>query len=43
MELVSGERIDFDELEVQCFEEQICKKKEEPPQLKGKRLRDDAG
>ena len=41
-ELVPGEPIDFEELEVQWMEEQICKKQEEPPQLKGKCLRGDA-
>ena len=42
MELVPGEPIDFEELEVQWMEEQIRKQKEEPQQLKGKRLRGDA-
>ena len=42
VELVSGEPIDFEELEVQWMEEQIRKKKEEPQQLTEKRLRDDA-
>ena len=37
-----GEPIDFEELEVQWMEEQIRKKKDEPQQLKGKRMRDDA-
>ena len=43
MELVPGEPIDFEELEVQWMEEQIRKQKEKPQQLKGKRLRGDAG
>ena len=43
VELVPGEPIDFEELEVQWMEEQIRKQKEEPQQLKGKRLRGDAG
>ena len=43
MELVPVEPIDFEELEVQWMEEQILKKKNEPQQLKGKRLRGDAG
>ena len=42
VELVSGEPIDFEELEVQWMEDQIRKKKEEPQQLTGKRLRDAA-
>lgn len=42
VELVPGEPIDFEELEVQWMEEQIRKKKEEPQQLKGKRMRGDA-
>ena len=42
IELVPGEPIDFEELEVQWMEEQIHKKKEQPQQLKGKRLRGDA-
>lgn len=42
MELVPGEPIDFEELELQWMEEQILKKKNEPQQLKGKRMRDDA-
>ncbi len=42
VELVTGEPIDFEELEVQWMEEQIRKRKEEPQQLMGKRLRDDA-
>ena len=42
VELVPGEPIDFEELEVQWMEEQIRKKKDEPQQLKGKRMRDDA-
>ena len=43
VELVPGEPIDFEELEVQWMEEQIRKQKEKPQQLKGKRLRGDAG
>jgi hypothetical protein len=43
VDLVPGEPIDFEELEVQWLEEQIRKKKEEPQQLMGKRLRGDAG
>ena len=43
VELVPGEPIDFEELEVQWMEEQIRKQKEEPQQLKGKRMRGDAG
>lgn len=43
VELVPGEPIDFEELEVQWMEEQIRKKKDEPQQLKGKRMRGDAG
>ena len=39
VELVPGEPIDFEELELQWMEEQIRKKKDEPQQLKGKRLR----
>ena len=42
VELVPGEPIDFEELEVQWMEEQIRRKSEEPQQLKGKRMRDDA-
>lgn len=42
MELVPGEPIDFEELEVQWMEEQIRKKKDEPQQLKGKRMRNEA-
>ena len=42
MELVPGEPIDFEELEVQWMEEQIRRKAEEPQQLKGKRMRGDA-
>ena len=42
MELVPVEPIDFEELEVQWMEEQIRRKAEEPQQLKGKRMRDDA-
>ena len=41
MELVPGEPIDFEELELQWMEEQILRKKNEPHQLKGKRLRAD--
>ena len=41
VELVPGESIDFEELEIQWMEEQIRKKKEEPQQLKGKRMRGD--
>ena len=43
MELVPGEPIDFEELEIQWMEEQIRRKAEEPQQLNGKRLRGDAG
>ena len=43
VELVPGEPIDFEELEIQWMEEQIRRKAEEPQQLKGKRLRGDAG
>lgn len=43
VDLVPGEPIDFEELEVQWLEEQIRKKMEEPQQLMGKRLRGDAG
>ena len=43
VELVPGEPIDFEELEVQWMEEQIRKQKEKPQQLKGKRLHGDAG
>ena len=43
VELVPGEPVDFEELELQWMEEQILKKKNEPQQLKGKRLRGDAG
>ena len=43
VELVPGEPVDFEELEVQWMEEQILKKKNDPQQLKGKRLRGDAG
>ena len=42
MELVPGEPIDFEELELQWMEEQILRKKNEPHQLKGKRMRGDA-
>ena len=42
MDLVPGEPIDFEELETQWMEEQILKKKNEPQQLKGKRMRGDA-
>jgi hypothetical protein len=42
IELVSGEPIDFEELELQWMEEQIRRKAEQPQQLKGKRMRDDA-
>ena len=42
VELVPGEPIDFEELEVQWMEEQIRRKALEPQQLKGKRLRADA-
>ena len=42
VELVPGEPIDFEELETQWMEEQILKKKNEPQQLKGKRMRGDA-
>jgi hypothetical protein len=42
MELVPGEPIDFEELELQWMEEQIRRKAMEPQQLKGKRLRGDA-
>lgn len=42
VELVPGEPIDFEELETQWMEEQIRRKAEEPQQLKGKRMRDDA-
>lgn len=43
MELVPVEPIDFEELEVQWMEEQIRRKALEPQQLKGKRMRGDAG
>ena len=43
MELVPVEPIDFEELEVQWMEEQIRRKALEPQQLKGKRIRGDAG
>ena len=39
VELVPGEPVDFEELEMQWMEEQILRKKYEPHQLKGKRLR----
>ena len=42
VELVPGEPVDFEELELQWMEEQILKKKNEPQQLKGKRMRGDA-
>ena len=42
VELVPGEPIDFEELETQWMEEQIRRKAEEPQQLKGKCMRDDA-
>ena len=42
VELMPGEPINFEELEIQWMEEQILKKKEEPQQLMGKRLRGDA-
>ena len=42
VDLVPGEPIDFEELEVQWLEEQIRKKKEEPQQLMGKRMRGEA-
>ena len=42
MELVPGEPIDFEELELQWMEEQIRRKALEPQQLKGKRMRGDA-
>ena len=42
VELMSSEPIDFEELEVQWMEEQIRRKAEQPQQLKGKRMRDDA-
>ena len=42
VELVPDEPIDFEELETQWMEEQILKKKNEPQQLKGKRMRGDA-
>ena len=42
VELVPGEPVDFEELEMQWMEEQILRKKYEPQQLKGKRMRDDA-
>ena len=42
IELIPGEPVDFEELEIQWMEEQILKKKNEPQQLKGKRMRDDA-
>ena len=42
MELVPGESIDFEELELQWMEEQIRRKALEPQQLKGKRMRGDA-
>ena len=40
VELVPGEPIDFEELELQWMEEQIRHKALEPQQLKGKRMRD---
>ncbi|MDB4638954.1 hypothetical protein OAE83_00475 [bacterium] len=43
MELVPGEPIDFEELEVEWMEEQIRRKALDPQQLKGKRMRGDAG
>ena len=43
MELVPVEPIDFEELEVQWMEEQIRRNALEPQQLKGKRMRGDAG
>ena len=43
VELVPGEPIDFEELETQWMEEQIRRKALEPQQLKGKRMRGDAG
>ena len=43
IELVPGEPIDFEELELQWMEEQIRRKALEPQQLKGRRLRGDAG
>ena len=42
VELVPGEPVDFEELELQWMEEQILRKKYEPQQLKGKHLRADA-
>ena len=42
IELVPGEPINFEELEIQWMEEQIRRKREQPQQLKGKRMRDDA-
>ena len=42
VELVPGEPIDFEELEIQWMEEQIRRKATEPQQLKGKRMRADA-
>ena len=42
VELVPGEPINFEELEIQWMEEQIRRKTEQPQQLKGKRMRDDA-
>ena len=42
VELVPGEPIDFEELEIQWMEEQIRRKALEPQQLKGKRMRGDA-
>ena len=42
VELVPGEPIDFEELEIQWMEEQIRRKALEPQQLKGKRTRGDA-
>nr|WP_272152522.1 hypothetical protein [Synechococcus sp. AH-551-B05] len=41
VELVPGEPVDFEELELQWMEEQILKKKNEPQKLKGKRMRGD--
>ena len=43
IELIPGESVDFEELELQWMEEQIRRKAEQPQQLKGKRLRGDAG
>ena len=42
IELIPGESVDFEELELQWMEEQIRRKAEQPQQLKGKRMRDDA-